>query len=132
MLAKLGEKCSPFIHFIFRVAVGLLFFQHGAQKLFGLFTERPPIHFPHLLFFAGVIEFFGGLMIAIGFLTRYVCFIAAGEMVFAFFIAHFPQGWIPIETGGELPLLYCACHLMLVWLGAGRFSVDALICKDYK
>jgi putative oxidoreductase len=74
---------------------------------------------------AGVLECFGGLLIVLGLFTRPVAFLLAGEMLVAFFQAHFPRGGFPIQNGGETPLLF-----MLVWLffagnGAGPASLDA-------
>jgi putative oxidoreductase len=74
---------------------------------------------------AGVLEFFGGLLLVLGLFTRPVAAVLALEMLVAFFQAHFPRGGVPLENGGEVPLLY-----MLVWLffagnGAGPASIDA-------
>jgi putative oxidoreductase len=90
----LGGYASP-LYSIMRIIVGLLFACHGAQKLFGLFggigAAAAPL--PSLMGMAGIIEFFGGLLIAIGLLTGYVAFVASGEMVFAYFMGHFPKGF---------------------------------------
>jgi putative oxidoreductase len=129
-------------HTAFRIAVGFLFFPHGAQKIFGAFGGfggTPGGHAPllSLMGLAGVIECFGGLAIMIGIFTRPVAFVAAGEMASAFFLSHLPrgihslgaQGWWPFLNGGELAVLYCFSFLTLVATGGGTFSVDAWLTR---
>jgi putative oxidoreductase len=116
---------------IFRVVVGFTFSLHGMQKLFGFFGglggNGATVHFPNLLWFAGVIELFGGLLILAGFMTRPVALILCGEMAVGYFIAHFPHGFWPIRNGGELAVLYCFAFLYLFGTGAGDWSLDGLI-----
>jgi putative oxidoreductase len=69
---------------------------------------------------AGVIEFFGGLLMALGILTSYAAFIASGEMAFAYFTQHFPRGFWPIQNGGELAVLYC---FLLLYIAANGSMV---------
>jgi len=116
-------RFSPQFYALMRIAAGLLFACHGAQKLFGLFGGQ---HVPLASMFgvAGIIEFFGGLMIAIGFLTGTVAFIASGEMAYAFFTAHLPRGPVPIRNGGELAVLYCFVFLYIASRGVGIWGVD--------
>jgi putative oxidoreductase len=71
-----------------------------------------------------VIELVGGLMIAIGFMTGTVAFIASGEMAYAYFKAHMPRGGLPIQNGGELAVLYCFVFLYIASRGAGVWGVD--------
>lgn len=115
-------------HAILRIGAGLLFFQHGAPKLFGWFggfgPEGGSAELFSLMGLAGVLEVFGGLLIAIGLLTRPVAAIVGLEMVIAFFRAHVPRGWVPYENGGELALLYLCVWIFLVGNGAGPWSVD--------
>jgi len=116
-------RFSPQFYALMRIAAGLLFACHGAQKLFGLFGGQ---HVPLASMFgvAGIIEFFGGLLIAIGFLTGTAAFIASGEMAYAFFTAHLPRGPIPIRNGGELAVLYCFVFLYIASRGVGIWGVD--------
>ena len=107
-----------------RIVVALMFMQHGAQKLFGAFTEREPVALLSQIGLAGVLEVFGGALILAGLLTRPVAFLLAGEMAVAFFQAHLPRGWVPIMNGGELPVLYCWIFLFLAANGGGAFSID--------
>lgn len=115
-------------HAILRIGAGLLFFQHGAPKLLGWFggmgDDGGPAELVSLMGLAGIFEVFGGLLIAIGLLTRPVAAIVALEMLIAFFKSHVPRGWVPYENGGELALLYMVVWIFLVGNGAGPWSVD--------
>jgi putative oxidoreductase len=73
---------------------------------------------------AGVIEFVGGLFIAIGFLTGTAAFVASSEMAYAYFTSHMPRGGLPIQNGGELAVLYCFVFLYIAARGAGIWGVD--------
>lgn len=108
---------------ILRIVTGLLFMQHGAQKLFGVLGGTQ-VELMSLMGLAGVLEFFGGLLVAVGLFTRIVAFILSGEMAAAYFMAHLPQGFWPIENGGELSALFCFVFLFFAAAGPGRFSID--------
>jgi putative oxidoreductase len=117
-------------HAILRMGAGLLFMQHGLQKLFGMMggfggTPGATADLMSLMGLAGVLEVFGGLLIVVGLLTRPVAIVLAIEMITAFFMAHAPQGGFPIENGGELALLYALVWLYFAAAGAGIASVDA-------
>jgi putative oxidoreductase len=111
------------VYGLFRACVGLLFVQHGLQKLFGLLGgSAVPLASPPGV--AGVIELVGGLLIAVGLLTRLVAGVAAVEMIVGQFIAHIPQGLVPIQNGGELGLLYLLSFLVLLVYGGGQYSLE--------
>ncbi len=116
-------RFSPQFYALMRIVVGLLFACHGAQKLFGLFGGQQ-VPLASMFGLAGIIECVGGLMIAIGFLTGTVAFIASGEMAYAFFTAHLPRGPVPIQNGGELAVLYCFVFLYIASRGVGIWGVD--------
>lgn len=109
-----------------RIVTGFLFWQHGAQKLFAMLGAEQAAEFPELRFWAGVLEFFGGILIALGLFTRPVAFVLAGEMAVAYFLAHLPRGFWPALNGGELAALYCFIFLYLAARGGGSFSLDGL------
>ena len=115
-------------HAILRIGAGLLFFMHGAPKLFGWFGGMGPeggaAELVSLMGLAGVLEVFGGLAIVLGVLTRPVAIVLALEMLIAYFYAHAPQGPIPYSNGGELALLYFFVWAYLAGNGAGPASVD--------
>jgi putative oxidoreductase len=124
---------SPYLYAVLRIVVGFLFACHGAQKLFGALGglgpsgESAPIF--SLMGLAGLIEFFGGLLIMVGWLTGYAAFIASGEMAGAYFMGHYPDGFWPILNNGELPVLFCFIFLYVASKGAGAWSIDHILRK---
>jgi putative oxidoreductase len=116
-------------HAILRIAVALLFMQHGLQKLFGILggmgTSGATAPLMSLMGAAGLLEFAGGILLALGLLTRPVAAVLLLEMVYAFVTVHAPQGGAPIQNQGELALLYGSIFLFLMGAGAGPFSIDA-------
>jgi putative oxidoreductase len=119
-------------HALLRAVTGALFMQHGVQKLFGLLANpaRPWTGTPPVLsqmWIAGVLETFGGALIVLGLFTRPVAFVLAGEMAFAYFLAHAPRGFWPVRNGGEAVVLFCFVFLHLFAVGAGPFSADDLL-----
>jgi putative oxidoreductase len=117
---------------LLRAVAGLMFMQHGAQKLFGalLPPDRPFSGGPDMfsmMWFAGILELGGGLLLALGLFTRPVAFLIAGEMAVAYFRVHNPQSFWPILNGGELAALYCFVFLVYAAIGGGRYSVDQLL-----
>ena len=120
-------------HAILRIGAGLLFFMHGAPKLFGWFGGMGPeggsAELFSLMGLAGVLEVFGGLAITLGVLTRPVAVVVALEMVIAYLRAHAPEGPIPYMNGGELALLYLCVWIFLAGNGAGPFSVDRALAS---
>ncbi|MBI4443867.1 MAG: DoxX family protein [Acidobacteria bacterium] len=129
-LYKVLDRFRPASLTLFRIATGILFWQHGAAK-FGLLGGRVT-EFPDLRFFAGVLEFFGGPLIALGVLTHPVAFILSGEMAFAFWMSHAPRetGFWPLQNGGEPAVLFCFIYLFLMTTGAGKWSIDGLLSRS--
>ena len=117
-------RFGPQLYAVMRIVVGLLFACHGAQKLFGVLGMNQHVALASKLGAAGVIEFVGGLLIAIGFLTGTAAFIASGEMAYAYFTVHMPRGGLPIQNGGERAILYCFVFLYIAARGAGVWGVD--------
>ncbi len=107
-----------------RIAVAALFLQHGAQKLFG---SPPGQNMNGLMLAAGILEFFGGLLVLVGLFTRPVAFILSGQMAVAYFMAHAPRGWSPLANHGELAVLYCFVFLYISVAGAGCWSIDSCL-----
>lgn len=118
---------APYAYAIMRIIVGLLFASHGAQKIFGWFGGMggQPVPLASLFGVAGMIELVAGFCIAIGFLTGYAAFIASGEMAVAYFMAHYPKSFWPIENGGEPAVLFCFIFLYMATQGSGIWSIDA-------
>ena len=124
-MERTGSKYAPYLYALLRIVAGLLFACHGAQKLFGSFGGISGHTVPlfSLMGLAGCIEFFGGLLIALGILTNFAAFVASGEMAFAYFMQHFPRGFWPIQNGGEVVVLYCFLFLYIATEGAGLWRV---------
>lgn len=116
------NKNSDIFYGISRIIVGLIFFLHGYDKLV---TKSIPIMSQYG--FAGLLEFVGGLMILVGFLTRYTAIVLAIEMLVAYFVVHIPNGFNPLTNGGEAALLYFAAFLYMIAKGAPKASVDCMI-----
>jgi putative oxidoreductase len=115
-----------------RIVFGLMFMQHGAQKLFAVLGRDTAAQFPEQFWFAGVLEFWGGMLIVLGAFTRPLAFVLAGEMAVAYFQSHFPRSWFPIVNGGEPTVLFCFAFLFLAANGGGSFSVDGLLARRRK
>ena len=121
------SKWSPIMLSILRIVAALLFMQHGSQKLFGIPPSQQggTVAMFSQLWVAGVLEFFGGLLILLRLFTRPVAFILAGQMAVAYFTAHAPRAFWPIQNGGELAVLYCFLFLYLSAAGPGPLSLDS-------
>ena len=124
-MQKALGRLSPYFLALLRIIAGLAFAQHGAQKLFGQLGGQA-VELASQRGLAGIIEFVGGIMIAIGLFTSPVAFIASGEMAWAYFQQHAKGGFFPIQNGGELAVLYCFIFLYLAAVGSGKLSVDAI------
>ncbi len=123
------KKNDVYFHFVFRVLVGFTFFMHGAQKLFGWFGGKAVADVTSMFGAAGVIETVGGLAIVLGLFVRPVALVTAVEMAFAWFVAHAPKGWNPLQNGGEAALLFFAAFVMLVAHGAGKWGLERAIWR---
>jgi putative oxidoreductase len=124
--SSLQSALQPHLLSLLRLVAGLLFMEHGTAKLFG-FPHAPGAHTVALfsLFgLAGVIEAFGGLLVAIGLFTRPAAFIMSGEMAFAYFMVHFQHSFFPLLSGGDAAVLYCFIFLYISLVGGGAWSLD--------
>ena len=126
-LARYSER----IYAVMRVVIGILFACHGAQKLFGVLGGQSQLANPILLA-AGIIEFVGGGLVALGLWASYAAFVASGEMAVAYMTMHARGGFWPIVNRGELALLYCFVFLYVASRGSGPLSVDVLTRKKRK
>jgi putative oxidoreductase len=124
------EPWTPKALSILRIVTGLLFLEHGTQKLLGFPPSQhafPPLFW--LMGLQGALELVGGFLILIGLFTRPVAFVLAGDMAVAYFMAHAPKGFFPTLNGGQLAILFCFVFLYLVFAGGGEWSVDAQIAR---
>ena len=127
-----------------RLVAGLLFTAHGAQKLFawfggyglegtGQWMESIGLTPGYLMaLMAGSAEFFGGLLLIIGFLTRPASFVLAITMIVAIFSVHFDNGLFMSNNGYEFALTLLAISVSLILSGAGKHSVDNLVANYLK
>ncbi len=117
---------QPRILSVLRIVAGLLLLQYGLVKLFGFPMAFPkPVPPFSLIWFAAVLEAIGGALLIVGLCSRWVAFVLAGLMAFAYFIGHAPRGFYPIQNGGDLAILYCFVFFYLFFAGPGPWSVDA-------
>jgi putative oxidoreductase len=137
----LERALSPFAEPLVRVVAGLMLLPHGAQKLFGWFGGYGvdatgqffaaklglPASFALL---AGLIEVFGGLALAAGFLTRVAAALVFALMAVAIIWVHLPIGYFWMTGGLEYPLMWGLIALAFVFRGGGAYSVDALIGRE--
>jgi putative oxidoreductase len=127
----MSKWSSPLLS-VLRFVTGLLFVEHGTQKVFSFPSAvihqgpAPEGLMAVLGQTSAILELVGGILILIGLFTRVAAFILSGEMAFAYFLVHFPKGLYPIDNHGELAALYCFVFLYLAAAGGGPFSIDRL------
>ena len=126
------EVWSPRLLSVLRIATAFLFLMHGTAKLFHIPHQAmfDDLQFMSLMGLQGVLEAGGGLLLLVGFFSRPVAFILAGDMAVAYFMAHFSKGWLPILNGGDLAVLFCFVFLYLSAAGPGPWSLDAQLRRD--
>ena len=128
-LARRQSEWEPRVLGILRIVVGLLYFQHGLNKLFNF--PALPNHVPYNVFsltpgVAGLLEAFGSIFIILGLFTRPVAFLLSGEMAVAYFMADIPRGLYPLVNRGELVVVYCFIFFYFFVAGGGAWSLDRL------
>jgi putative oxidoreductase len=122
-------KLQPLSQNAMRIMIGFAFWTHGGQKLFAWFGREETVALMSRFGVAGIIEFFGGLLIIFGLFTRPVAFIISGQMAVAYWLQHVGGSgeifhW---ANGGELALVYCFVFLFMAAWGGGDFSVDGIL-----
>jgi putative oxidoreductase len=142
VIGAVEQALSPFAEPMVRVVAGLFLMPHGAQKLFGWFggygLEATGQFFAtklglpaSLALVAGLIEFFGGLFLAVGFLTRPAAALVVGLMATAIAGVHLGAGFFWTNGGFEYPLLWAVVALSYVIRGGGAYSVDAVLGREF-
>lgn len=120
---------SPRVLSVLRFIAGFLIFFHGSQKLFNYPPKEGFTAATGLILVAGILEFFGGLLLFLGLLTRIAAFILCGMLAVAYFMVHAPSAFFPILNKGELAVIYCFVYLYFAFAGGGAWSLDRLIWK---
>lgn len=121
------QAWAPRVLSVLRIVTAFLFMVHGTAKLF---------HIPHqdmfdnlqimsLIGVQGILEAGGGALLLVGLFSRPVAFILSGDMAVAYFMAHWPQGWLPLLNHGELAVMFCFVFFYLWFAGPGPWSIDA-------
>ncbi len=138
MLFGFYEKlpvAAPYFLDATRMVAAIMFITIGSMALFGF----PIAIFPKgglVLFswswFISVLEFFGGILMLVGFLTRPVALLLAIEMVIAYVKVNMQRSWFPVLNGGQTTMLYFFLWVYIFLLGAGPLSIDTLLVKWYK
>ena len=127
------KEWAPQLLSVLRIVVAFLYFQVGSAKWFAFPAAIMPgggtAPVGSLVWFAGVIEVVGGTFLLLGLFTRPVAFILSGEMAFAYFIGHFPNGFWPVLNQGAPAVFYCFTFLYFSAAGAGPWSLDALLAR---
>ncbi len=116
---------------VLRIMAALLILEHGTMKHLGF----PPGSAPPAMtaaWAAGFFELIGGVLLAVGLLTRPAAFILCGMTAVAYFTVHAPRGFFPLLNGGELAVLDCFVFLFLSAAGAGPWSIDAALKRAGK
>lgn len=118
---------APIMRSVLRIITGLIFLAHGTQKF---------LNFPvgemagagwaldNLGAVAGIIELVAGGLLVLGLFTRPAAFLASGTMAVAYWYAHAPQNFFPVNNAGDAAILYCFVFLYLFFAGPGPFSMD--------
>ena len=141
LIKKLAESKAGYETLALRFPIGIIFMAHGAQKLFGWFGGYglegtgqwmasiglgPGVA---MAFLAGSAEFFGGLFILLGLLTRPAAVALSFTMLVAIFSLHFANGLFMANNGYEFGLALLAASVSLAISGAGKFSLDSKIAS---
>ncbi|MFI6820839.1 DoxX family protein [Micromonospora sp. NPDC050187] len=116
------------------MVVGLLFLTRGMSSIFGVFGgsqgggEALEVGlWPN--WWAALIQLVGGLLVLVGLWARPAAVICSGSMAYAYFVVHQPVALLPMNNRGELAALFCWSFLLIAVVGAGRWSLDALLTR---
>ncbi len=126
---NLLNRYADTVYCLMRLIIGLLFACHGGQKILGFPPGGHGAPNDMMGLVGAWIELAGGFLVAFGLFTRIAAFISSGEMAVAYFMAHASGGAFPIQNHGEPAVIYCWVFLFIFFYGAGRLSIDSLICR---
>jgi putative oxidoreductase len=142
MLSKWFKGAKELAPLVIRIALGVVFFAHGSQKLFGAFgghgitgvigmmkslNVNPPVVWAWIVTLA---EFLGGLGVLFGLLTRWAALGLAVDMAVAIALVHAKNGFFSGKGGYEFPLALLAMSLALLFWGPGKISIEGAFRKE--
>ncbi|HST82341.1 MAG TPA: DoxX family protein [Kineosporiaceae bacterium] len=126
------QRFSGPVWSLYRIAIGLLFSLHGAGTVLGLFGGNMGSGkalevgtWPG--WWAGVIQLVCGILVMVGLFTRVSALLASGSMAYAYFVVHQPEALMPTQNGGVTAALFAWAFLVIAVLGAGPWSLDAML-----
>jgi putative oxidoreductase len=122
------NRHAPVMLSVLRIMTGLIFLAHGTQKFLSFPAgERAGsgLALDNMGAYAGIVELAAGLLVTLGLFTRPAAFFASGTMAVAYWSAHAPQNFFPVNNMGDAAVLYCFVFLYLVFAGPGPLSIDA-------
>ena len=132
-IATRWRSWTPYLLSILRIVAAFLFMQFGTAKLFGFPAPIMPgggtAPVGSLVWFASLLETFGGFLLLIGLFTRPIAFLLSGEMAVAYFHGHAPQGFWPVLNQGHPAIMFCFLYLYVSAAGPGPWSVDASLAR---
>ncbi|MBS0471511.1 MAG: DoxX family protein [Proteobacteria bacterium] len=125
-------KYQPQLLSVLRIVCGLLFLDHGLQKLFGFPPLTAELKYAMangmgpILLAAGAIELVGGILLTLGLFTRLTAFVCSGEMAIAYWIGHVGRthSLFPALNGGDAAILYCFIFLFIAAAGPGPLALS--------
>jgi putative oxidoreductase len=128
------ERLKPLALLLLRAGIGIIFIFHGYPKLFththDIMAAFQRMGFPaFFVYIAGVLEFFGGIILILGLFTRIAALLLAGEMAVAVLKVHLPQGAITDVKNYEFPMILAAACFALATIGPGLISADHAIYR---
>jgi putative oxidoreductase len=134
-LRRVVDAAEPYVYALTRIFIGLLLAFHGAQKIFGWYSDHPSPVLASQIGIGGLLEFVLGLGVAVGVGTRGAAFLASGMMAVAYTQFHWKLAssngqWIPTVNHGELAFVYAWTFLLFALRGAGRLSVDSMLDRE--
>ena len=128
-LVSRWRSSTPYLLSVVRIVAAFLFMQFGTAKLFAfpgpIMPDGSTVAVASLVGVAAVLEAFGGLLLLVGLFTRPVAFLLSGEMAFAYFMGHAPQGFWPVLNQGTDAVFFAFLFLYLSSAGPGPWSLDA-------